>query len=142
MVFPQHTDAGTAAPASPQPAVKTSFSASYQLVDDLTGETVGAEGEVKILPEFADYQTLYLLSSRIHAARGAEICRAGTICSLVLELEQVSHSSCTSLMYEVSFQTSNSGFNRFVTCLTGVFCRFWQIRPFGPSAAALRRSLT
>ena len=85
-----------------QPPIKTVFTASYQMVDDLTGDPVGAEAEVKILPEFADYRTLYLLSSRIHAARGAEICRAGTICSLVLELEQVGHSACTSLMYEVS----------------------------------------
>jgi len=50
------------------------------------------------------FQTLYLLSSRIDPAKGGELCRASTICSLSIVVQQVQLSNHTSLMYEVKRQ--------------------------------------
>ncbi len=57
-------------------------------------------------------QTLYVLSSRVSPAQGGEICRAGTICTLALELEQQAAEDGgrdATVMYEVG-HTRNNGF--------------------------------
>ena len=48
-------------------------------------------------------QTQFLLRCRIDPAKGGELCRASSICSLSITLEQIGKSSHTSLMYEVSY---------------------------------------
>eukprot|EP00095_Tigriopus_kingsejongensis_P002820 maker-scaffold80_size398941-snap-gene-1.10 protein:Tk02820 transcript:maker-scaffold80_size398941-snap-gene-1.10-mRNA-1 annotation:"trafficking protein particle complex subunit 10-like" len=81
--------------------LKTRFSMDYCLIDDISGDHLDISRPIQILPDFVDYTTLYILSSRILAAQSAEICRSATICSLILELEEVSPSEHSSIMYEV-----------------------------------------
>ena len=48
------------------------------------------------------FQTLYLLKCRIDPTKGgSELCKASSICSLSITVEQINNSSYTSLMYEV-----------------------------------------
>merc|ERR1719468_630847 len=50
---------------------------------------------------FENIKTLYLLRCRMDAAKGGELCRASSICSLSITVEQISQTSEKSLMYEV-----------------------------------------
>jgi len=51
--------------------------------------------------EFKDFKTQFLLRCRIDPAKGGELCRASSICSLSITLEQIGKNSHKSLMYEV-----------------------------------------
>ena len=60
---------------------------------------------------FMYFQTLYLLKCRIDPTKGgSELCKASSICSLSISLQQINHSSYTSLMYEVTYQNQYQTF--------------------------------
>lgn len=81
--------------------LKTRATLDYCRIDEISGDYLDDKRSIQIMPDFVDYTTLYILSSRIIAAQGAEICRSATICSLILDLEQVCSTEHTSIMYEV-----------------------------------------
>lgn len=117
------------------PVLKTEFSVEYAAIGG------GDPGEddyrvFKFYQDVRDYRTLFVLSSRVSPAQGGEICRAGTICTLTLELVQTNYTENTTLMYEVRlgsgrlilFGTSSVYFTIRLTCKG-------RCRPHPPSPA-------
>ncbi len=110
LVIPPHSE--EKALISDPKALKCHFSVEYRpIYEELETEEQEADDYrvFKFHHEIKNYRTLYILSSWVSPAQGGEICRAGTICTLTLELDQVSNDEAANagatVMYEVGTKT-------------------------------------